>query len=120
MIAAFDRPEAGLRPLPEACAGDVIREFVAHGTDAAVLYLEQQGVDAETTRPVFTLLENVSTKLETNNELDAIVRALRGEFIEPGPGADIVQNPDSLPTGPSTHAINPYGVPAAVRFARSK
>ena len=120
MIASFDRPEAGLRALPEAFAGDAIREFVAHGTDAAVLYLEQQGVDAETTRPVFTLLENVSTKLETNNELDAIVRALRGEFIEPGPGADIVQNPDILPTGRNTHAINPYGVPSAVAFARGK
>src|SRR5687768_18462699 len=120
MIASFDRPEAGLRALPEAFAGDAIREFVAHGTDAAVRYLEQQGVDAETTRPVFTLLENVSTKLETSNELDAIVRALRGEFIEPGPGADIVQNPDILPTGRNTHAINPYGVPSAVAFARGK
>ena len=120
MIASFDRPEAGLRALPEAFAGDAIREFVAHGTDAAVRYLEQQGVDAETTRPLFSLLENVSTKLETNNELEAIVRALRGEFIEPGPGADIVQNPDILPTGRNTHAINPYGVPSAVALARGR
>jgi magnesium chelatase subunit H len=45
---------------------------------------------------------------------------LRGEFIEPGPGADIIQNPDILPTGRNTHAINPYGVPSAAAFARSE
>ena len=120
MIAAFDRPEAGVRALPEEFADDAIREFVSNGTDAAVRHLEQYGVNAETSRPVFALLENVSTKLQTNNELDSIVRALRGEFIEPGPGADIVQNPDILPTGRNTHAINPYGVPSAVAFARGK
>ncbi len=48
------------------------------------------------------------------------MRALRGEFIEPGPGADIVQNPDILPTGRNTHAINPYSVPSAAAFARSE
>ena len=120
MIAAFDRPEAGVNALPEEFADNAIREFVSNGTDAAVRHLEQYGVNAETSRPVFALLENVSTKLQTNNELDSIVRALRGEFIEPGPGADIVQNPDILPTGRNTHAINPYGVPSAVAFARGK
>lgn len=120
MIASFDRPEAGAKALPESLVGEAVREFVAHGTDAAIRYLEQQGLSAEETRPVFSVLESVSTKLETNHEIDALIRALRGEFIEPGPGADIVQNPDILPTGRNTHAINPYGVPSAVAFARGK
>ncbi|HKP81084.1 MAG TPA: cobaltochelatase subunit CobN [Pyrinomonadaceae bacterium] len=120
MLASFDRPEAGVRALPEILLDEAVREFVAAGTDAAVRLLEQKGLSAETTRPVFALLESVSTKLQTNNEMDSLVRALRGEFIEPGPGADIVQNPDILPTGRNTHAINPYGVPSAVAFARSE
>jgi magnesium chelatase subunit H len=120
MIASFDRPEAGAKALPESLVGDAVHEFVAQGTDAAVRYLEEHGLTADETRPVFSVLENVSTKLETNHEIDALVRALRGEFIEPGPGADIVQNPDILPTGRNTHAINPYGVPSAVAFARGK
>lgn len=120
MIASFDRPEAGIRALPAALIDEAVREFVANGTDAAVGFLEQQGLSAEVTRPVFSLLETVSTKLETNNELESLVRALRGEFIEPGPGADIVQNPLILPTGRNTHAINPYGVPSAAAFARSE
>lgn len=120
MIASFDRPEAGVHALPEALVDEAVREFVASGTEAAVRLLEQKGMSAETTRPVFALLETVSTRLQTNNELDSLVRALRGEFIEPGPGADIIQNPDILPTGRNTHAINPYGVPSAAAFARSE
>ena len=117
MIASFDRPESGVRALPEEFIDDAIRVFQEHGSDAAVAYLQERGFEAGS---VFRLLETVSTKLETNNEMDALVRALRGEFIEPGPGADIVQNPDILPTGRNTHAINPYGVPSAVAFARGK
>ena len=120
MVASFDRPEAGVRGLPEALVDEAVREFVEHGADAAVGLLEKKGLSAEVTRPVFALLETVSIKLQSNNEIDSLVRALRGEFIEPGPGADIVQNPDILPTGRNTHAINPYSVPSASAFARSE
>ena len=120
MIASFDRPETGARALPEELLDDAVREFLANGADAAVAFLEQKGLNAETTRPVFNLLETVTTKLQTNNEIDSLVRALHGEFIEPGPGADIIQNPDILPTGRNTHAINPYGVPSAAAYARSE
>jgi magnesium chelatase subunit H len=58
--------------------------------------------------------------LEDNQELDAFARALRGEYIEPGPGADIVQNPAILPTGRNTHAVNPYGVPSDLAYARAE
>ena len=113
MIASFDRPEAGARALPEELLNDAVREFLSNGTDAAVAFLEQKGLSPEATRPVFALLESVTTKLRTNTEIDSLARALRGEFIEPGPGADIIQNPDILPTGRNTHAINPYTVPSA-------
>ena len=120
MIASFDRPEVGVRALPEMVADEAVREYVANGADSAVRVLEQKGLSAEETRPLFDLLETVSTKLQSNNEIDSLLRALSGEFIEPGPGADIVQNPDILPTGRNTHAINPYGVPSAAAFTRSE
>ena len=120
MVASFDRPEAGTRALPEELAEEAVRTFVEHGMDAAISFLEQQGLDATSTRPVFNLLATVSEKLQTNHEIDSLMRALRGEFIEPGPGADIIQNPDILPTGRNTHALNPYSVPSAVAFARGE
>jgi magnesium chelatase subunit H len=61
MIASFDSPEAGVRALPEEWLDEAVREFVASGTDAAVKLLEQKaGLNPETTRPVFSLLETVS------------------------------------------------------------
>jgi magnesium chelatase subunit H len=120
MIASFDRPEHGVKALPAEFIDDVIREFVNDGSEAAVRSLEARGLNADQTRPVFALLESVSAKLQSNTEIDSLIRALRGEYIEPGPGADIIQNPDVLPTGRNTHAINPYSVPSAAAFARSE
>ncbi|HEY0729358.1 MAG TPA: cobaltochelatase subunit CobN [Pyrinomonadaceae bacterium] len=113
MVASFDRPEHGIRALPAEVVDDVVRKFVSGEA-------QSQGLAEEIVRPVIALLESVRQKLQTNTEIDSLVRALRGEFIEPGPGADIIQNPDVLPTGRNTHAINPYSVPSAVAFTRSE
>lgn len=95
--------------------------FISSGVDEAVNWLENIArVSPKKSRPVFALLETISKQLESNNELDALARALRGEYIAPGPGADIVQNPGILPTGRNTHAVNPYTVPSAIAYARAE
>jgi magnesium chelatase subunit H len=120
MIASFDRPELGVRALPPEIIDEAIREFIDGGVSAATELAQKYGLEEGIVEPVFALLESVRQKLKTNQELDSLVRALRGEFIEPGPGADIIQNPDVLPTGRNTHAINPYSVPSAAAFTRSE
>src|SRR2546426_5893267 len=98
-----------------------IQEFLKGGGAHAVRFLTANAnVKGEDSRPIFELLEKISKELQTNRELDSLSRALRGEYIEPGPGADIVQNPSILPTGRNTHAINPYSVPSEVAFARAE
>ena len=105
----------------DAIVSDAIQRFDLSGIDAAASALEQNAnVAATESQPVFTLLATISKQLETNGEIEALLRALRGEYIEPGPGADIVQNPAILPTGRNTHAINPYAVPSALAFARAE
>ena len=139
MVASFDRPEFGARSLPEVVAESAglsrqeakenidrvviaaIRKLIAEGIDSASEYLfREAGVKRQSVDGMLGLLSSISTSLETNNEIDSVVRALQGEFIEPGPGADIVQNPAILPTGRNTHAINPYGVPTDVAFAHGE
>jgi magnesium chelatase subunit H len=66
------------------------------------------------------LLAKIADQLESNSEIESLLRALRGVYIEPGPGADVVQNPMVLPTGRNTHAVNPYSVPSARAFARAQ
>ena len=98
-----------------------IELFMRSGSREALAWLaEAAHVRPEDARATFALLERISEQLKTNNELEALRRALRGEYIEPGPGADIVQNPDILPTGRNTHAVNPYTVPSEIAFTRAE
>ncbi|HVG29930.1 MAG TPA: cobaltochelatase subunit CobN [Pyrinomonadaceae bacterium] len=115
--------EAALRAreLIDAILREAIAIFLREGADAALRRLESRaGVAPDDSRPAFELLAEVHTQLQTNGELDSLARALRGEYVEPGPGADIVQNPRVLPTGRNTHAINPYGVPSDLAYARAR
>ena len=103
----------------------VVRESVAcflrDGPASASDYLlAAAGVEPAESRKVFDLLERVRGQLKVNREMGGLVRALRGEYIEPGPGADIVQNPSILPTGRNTHAVNPYAVPSDLAYARAE
>lgn len=149
MIGSFERPEHGTRSLSALVAKglgvdlndallvenansearEVIHGIVARsaehlcgeGVEAAADWLNAKArVDPEESRPTLILLAEIARQLDTNNEMGSLVRALRGEFIGPGPGADIVQNPSVLPTGRNTHAINPYLVPSQLAFLRAE
>jgi magnesium chelatase subunit H len=149
MVASFDRPEQGVAALPRLVAEalgigsdeasmpdnhtnetrdlvdriveESVQRFCETDLETAVHWVNfKAGVDIEKSRPVFLLLERIAEQLDLNDEIDSLMRALRGEYIRPGPGADIVQNPLVLPTGRNTHAINPYSVPAPVASARAE
>jgi magnesium chelatase subunit H len=154
-IAAFDRPEMGVRSLHglvaeglrlpqyplllresawredrlqerqrvEALVREAIAIFRADRLvpDRAAEFLARAANIAEhESRHVLALIGQVADGLSRNREVDSLVRALRGEYIEPGPGADIVQNPEILPTGRNTHAINPYGIPSVAAVRKSE
>ncbi|HEX8175338.1 MAG TPA: cobaltochelatase subunit CobN [Pyrinomonadaceae bacterium] len=95
--------------------------FVKDGAEAATEFLlTSASVSPHDSRACFSLLEKICVELKTNQEMESLLRALRGEYIEPGPGADIVQNPAILPTGRNTHAVNPYMVPSELATARAE
>jgi len=149
MVASFDRPELGACALPRLVAdslgidgydkviqetetsettelvdgivAEAVQRFCDDGAEAAIYWLNSKaGVDIEKSVPTFSLLTGIAEQLDANSELESLVRALRGEYITPGPGADIVQNPLVLPTGRNTHAVNPYSVPSPVAFSRAR
>lgn len=149
MVGSFDRPEQAVHALPKLVAealgvdsaeevlaassinetrdlidgivSESVEKFCEQGSDAAANVLKSRaGVKPEESLPTFKLLAKVSEQLDSNHELESLIRALRGEYIEPGPGADIIQNPQVLPTGRNTHAVNPYSVPSRGAFARAQ
>ena len=149
MVASFDRPEQNLRSLPkliaeglgidgyeellqqnsssetkdliESICRESVDRFCDEGAQPASDWLRARAnVDVANALRTFALLTTVSEHLDSNQELESLTRALRGEYILPGPGADIVQNPAVLPTGRNTHAVNPYSVPSHVAFIRAR
>jgi len=70
-------------------------------------------------KPLFQYLQVCLKKIVCNNELPSLVKALNGEFIEPGAGGDPIRNPDVLPTGKNMHGLDPQSIPtkAAVDIA---
>ncbi|HST53645.1 MAG TPA: cobaltochelatase subunit CobN [Pyrinomonadaceae bacterium] len=105
----------------ESIVREAVEIFLREGVERACLWLEEEArVPASESSKVFDLLAEVRERLRTSAELDGLARALRGEYVEPGPGADIVQNPSVLPTGRNTHAVNPYAVPSHAAYARAE
>ncbi|RKO66556.1 cobaltochelatase subunit CobN [Desulfofundulus salinus] len=58
--------------------------------------------------------------LLTINEITNLLRALSGEFIEPGLGRDPVRVPDALPTGRNLVSFDPRMVPDAAAWKTGK
>jgi len=105
----------------EAIMREAVEQFLTTGPEpAAALLAEAAAVPPDQSLKVFALLSKVRERLDENDELTALSRALRGEYLEPGPGADIIQNPDILPTGRNTYAVNPYHIPSPAAFNRAE
>jgi magnesium chelatase subunit H len=77
-------------------------------------------VDPDAIKPLFEYLEFCLKQVVADNELGALLKALEGEYILPGPGGDPIRNPDVLPTGKNIHALDPQSIPtsAAVQSAQ--
>ncbi|MEQ9620535.1 magnesium chelatase subunit H [Coleofasciculus chthonoplastes] len=77
-------------------------------------------VDSDAIKPLFEYLEFCLQQIVADNELGAMLKALEGEYVLPGPGGDPIRNPDVLPTGKNIHALDPQSIPttAAIKSAK--
>ncbi|KAI0564927.1 magnesium chelatase subunit H [Gracilaria domingensis] len=70
--------------------------------------------------PMVEYLEFCLEQVIKDNEMGALVDALEGRFIPPGPGGDPVRNPDVLPTGKNIHALDPQSLPTVAALDSGK
>jgi magnesium chelatase subunit H len=87
---------------------------------AALHELGYTNVDPEPLKPLFEYLEFCLEQVCADNELGALLRALEGEYVLPGPGGDPIRNPDVLPTGKNIHALDPQAIPTAAAVKAAK
>jgi len=77
-------------------------------------------VDPAPIKPLFEYLEFCLKQVCADNELGALLKALEGEYVLPGPGGDPIRNPDVLPTGKNIHALDPQSIPTAAAVQSAK
>ncbi len=77
-------------------------------------------VDATALKPLFEYLQFCLKQVVADNELGALLTALEGKYITPGPGGDPIRNPDVLPTGKNIHALDPQSIPTAAAVKSAK
>ncbi|QZZ21338.1 magnesium chelatase subunit H [Leptothermofonsia sichuanensis E412] len=77
-------------------------------------------VDNEALKPLFEYLQFCLKQVVADNELGALLLALDGQYILPGPGGDPIRNPDVLPTGKNIHALDPQAIPTAAAVKSAK
>lgn len=95
----------------EAGARRLLETLVADGSAAAAALAAELPLPDWEGR-LAPLLTRLLDGLRREQELPALLAALAGRFIPPGPGGDPIRNPGVLPTGRSLHALDPWRVPA--------
>ena len=87
-------------------------EVLARGGTAGDALRQCRGAVDDQLRSVVEELASTAGLLAENKEMSALLRALDGRFIPPVSGADLLQNPDVLPTGRNLHGFDPLRLPS--------
>ncbi len=87
-------------------------EVLVGGGSATDALRQCPGAADDKLRSVVEELASTAGRLADNDEIAAVLRALDGRFIAPVPGADLLQNPDVLPTGRNLHGFDPMRIPS--------
>ena len=82
--------------------------------------LTRAGIGPSEARSAATDIVTLRDRLLHNEELDGLVGALDGQFVEPAPAGDLLRRPEILPTGRNLYAFDPFRVPSAVAMAEGK
>lgn len=56
-------------------------------------------------------LADLLARLRMEKEVEGLMHALRGGYISPSPGNDVVRNAAVVPTGRNIHGLDPFNVP---------
>lgn len=61
--------------------------------------------------PLWQYLDDLLQRISDEREIEGLLRGLRGGYIPPSPGNDVVRNAAVVPTGRNIHGLDPFHVP---------
>ncbi|RLF54021.1 MAG: magnesium chelatase subunit H, partial [Thermoplasmata archaeon] len=67
---------------------------------------------------IFSYVRDLRSKIEGGREMENLLKALEGGYIQPNIGGDPIRTPEVFPTGCNTYQFDPRLIPSAAAFER--
>ncbi|MCS7114881.1 MAG: cobaltochelatase subunit CobN, partial [Candidatus Bathyarchaeota archaeon] len=93
---------------------EIIKEYVFEGKKPTLEKLNEK------LEKSLSFLKSIYERIIGSDEVGAILNALEGKFIPPGPGGDFIRNPEIFPTGRNTYQLDPTRIPTEAALERGK
>ncbi|MEW6622884.1 MAG: cobaltochelatase subunit CobN [Bacillota bacterium] len=100
----------GLHVLGRTLDGEILEQMID-----SIVGFDRENRDNETQRAIIR-----NKLLEAANEINGIVNALNGMYIEPGPARDPIRVPDAMPTGRNLVTFDPREMPDRIAWEIGK
>jgi len=78
------------------------------------------GIDRQEVEKTTSYLREVAERVQSSREVEQVIRALSGKFVEPGPGGDPIRNPEVYPTGRNIYQLDPSNIPTSIAWERGR
>ncbi len=93
--------------------GEQLRGSLSVRRSAADAYLQHMvKIRPGTLHELWNFLDELVVNIVDDREVEGLLRSLRGCYIEPSPGNDVVRNPGVVPTGRNLHGLDPFRMPS--------
>ncbi|NJK78924.1 MAG: magnesium chelatase subunit H [Chloroflexaceae bacterium] len=94
---------------------EAMRRFGTGGAAAADDYLYSVAdITPGNFEHLWGMLADLSYKITHDGEIEGLLRALRGGYVPPSPGNDVVRNQAVVPTGRNIYGLDPHHIPSAM------
>ncbi len=92
----------------------MLRDSFQTRRSVAETYLHKEGqIKPGTLHMLWDFLNDLAINIINEREIEGLLHALKGGYIAPSPGNDVVRNPGVVPTGRNIHGLDPYRMPTA-------
>jgi len=114
MMDSSGRTYAEILSKTEEMVKNILKDYIVKGLTPKLKASESEVLKS------LSFLKKIYEKIELSDEVGAVLKALNGEFVEPGPGGDFVRTPEVYPTGRNTYQLDPTNLPTEAAMERGR
>ena len=95
----------------------IIKRSIIENKPVKLLELKVNKQELEET---LNFLRKTYERILKSHEINSVLNALEGKFIQPGPGGDFIRIPEIFPTGRNTYQLDPTNIPTEIAMERGE